>query len=187
MTYIEIIVIAIALAMDAFAASISKGICIKNISKKQSLIIALFFGGFQAIMPIIGYFLGIRFIDIISKFDYIVAFSLLSIIGIKMILEVLFKNENDEYCKINQFLIKDIFYLAIATSIDALAIGVAFSINQINIYVSAAIIGIITFMISYSGVYIGRSFGNKYEKRAEISGGVILILLGIRILVSHFV
>jgi len=187
MNYIEIVIIAVALAMDAFAASITKGICIKNISKKQIFIIALFFGGFQAFMPIIGYIFGTRFIDIISKFDYIVAFSLLSIIGIKMILEVVLKKDEGELCKINQFIIKDIFYLAIATSIDALAIGVAFSLTQINIFISSSIIGIITFIISFIGVYIGRRFGDKYEKRAEIIGGLILIFLGLRIFISHFI
>lgn len=187
MKFIEVFIIAIALAMDAFAASVSKGICIKNISKKQCGLIALFFGGFQSIMPLLGYFLGIRFVNVINKFDYIIGFAMLFIIGTKMIIEAILTKEDGEYCKINYFKIKDILFLAIATSIDALAIGVAFSLTVNNIFIPSIIIGVTTFFLSIVGIYIGKSFGSKYEKRAEVFGGIILITLGFRMLITHFI
>lgn len=188
MSYFETLIIAFGLAMDAFAASISKGICIKQISKKQSLVIAIFFGGFQFLMPFIGYYLGISMIDIISRFDYIVSFLLLNFIGLKMILESLNNRESEiECCKINQFSLKDILVLAIVTSLDALAVGVTFSLTDNNLFSSTLTIGIVTFILSYIGVYIGRSFGNKYEKKAEVLGGVVLMLIGFKMLISHYI
>lgn len=186
MSLLEIILIAIGLAMDAFVASISKGICIQKIKIKESLTIALFFGFFQFFMPILGAFLGKQFLDIISSFDYIISFILLAGVGIKMIIESL-SSPNVECCDIVILSYVNIFFLAIITSLDALAVGVAFSFSNDTILFAAIIIGFVTFILSYIGVYIGRSFGNKYEKNAEIFGGIVLILIGLKIFIEHFI
>lgn len=186
MTIYEIILISLGLAMDAFAASISKGICIRKIKIKESLIIAFFFGFFQFFMPILGSFLGKRFLDIISNFDYILSFILLGGVGLKMIVETLTKSDF-ECCNIISFSYTNIIFLSIITSLDALAVGLAFSFNDEKIIILAIFIGIITFSLSYIGIYIGKKFGNKYEKKAEIFGGIILILIGFKIFIEHFI
>ncbi|NCD06923.1 MAG: manganese efflux pump [Spirochaetia bacterium] len=181
---IELILLAIGLAMDAFAVSITKGLCMKNkINYKQALFIAFSFGLFQAIMPLIGYTIGIQFSTYIVQFDHWIAFLLLSFIGIKMILEAVFEKEETE-CKL--FSIKEILILSVATSIDALAVGVTLSfIQTTNIIQAIIVIGLITLIISFIGVKIGHKFGMKYEKSAEIFGGILLILIGLKILFEH--
>lgn len=179
---IGIILIAIGLAMDAFAVSVCKGLSMKKISIKKLLIIALYFGFFQALMPVIGYFLGESFESLVTSIDHWIALILLSFIGINMIREAFGKEEDN---KNDDTSFKTMIILAIATSIDALAVGITFAFLEINIFVIATIIGVITFIISAIGVIIGNKFGDKYEKKAEIFGGAILILMGIKILFEH--
>jgi len=180
---IGIILIAVGLAMDAFAVSVCKGLSMKKISIKKLLIIAVYFGVFQALMPVIGFFLGESFENLVTSIDHWIALILLSFIGINMLKEAFGKSEEDNKNDDTSF--KTMIILAIATSIDALAVGITFAFLEINIFVIATIIGVITFIISAIGVIIGNKFGDKYEKKAEIFGGVILILMGIKILLEH--
>lgn len=183
---IEILLIGMALAMDAFAVSICKGLCMKKVNKKQALIIALFFGGFQALMPFIGWLLGSQFEQYIVKVDHWIAFVLLGIIGGQMIKEAIWGEEEPESCPVDPRLdLKELFMLAIATSIDALAVGITFAFLRYPIVESISIIGVTTFIICIAGVYIGNYFGTKYKKKAEIAGGIVLILIGIKILLEH--
>ena len=176
----------IGLAMDAFAVSIGKGLGMIKVNKKQALIIGLFFGGFQALMPAIGWFLGIGFERYITSIDHWIAFVLLGFIGGKMIYES-FQPDKDipEEEKDRPLDIKEMFMLAVATSIDALAVGISFSFLNYPIGLASAVIGITTFIISIVGVYIGNFFGTRYKKRAEIAGGIILCLIGLKILFEH--
>ena len=178
----EISCIGIGLAMDAFAVSICKGLSIKNIKVVNILKIALYFGIFQGIMPIIGFFLGYNFQDVLISIDHWIAFSLLLIIGGKMINDSLKINDEEKNDLID---IKTMLILAIATSIDALAIGITFAFFKINIIYAGLIICIITFILSSIGVIIGNKFGDKFQNKAEIAGGVILILIGLKILFEH--
>ncbi len=174
----------IGLAMDAFAVAVCKGLSMQKINYRHSFIIALFFGGFQALMPFLGYILGHTFKDYITSIDHWVAFFLLAYIGGKMIYESL-KGDEEECCGCDKLNIKELFILALATSIDALAIGITLSFDpNVNILFDASVIGITTFIIAFAGVVIGNKFGNLYKKRAEICGGVILIILGLRILIT---
>ena len=182
MGIIEIIVISIGLAMDAFAVSICKGLSMKKMNYKNAIIIALYFGIFQALMPVIGYFLGIGFEHIITEIDHWIAFILLALIGLNMIRESYKKDDDERNDSVN---FKTMIILAIATSIDALAVGITFAFLKVSLILSISLIGTITFAISFIGVKIGNVFGDKYEKKAEIFGGVILILLGIKILLEH--
>lgn len=179
MTFIEIIIIAISLAMDAFAISICKGLSMKKIEFRNALIVSSYFGIFQSLMPLFGYIF-CYYIDGITRIDHFVSLILLSIIGISMIYESSSNKEIDD-----NFDFKTMFILAIATSIDALAIGITFAFLSVNIFKSIIIIGIITFILSFIGVLIGNKFGNKYSNVAELVGGIILILMGIKILFEH--
>ena len=186
MGYLELLLIGVGLAMDAFAVSICKGLNMKTINKKHCFIIALFFGGFQALMPFIGWLAGIQFEHYIKAFDHWIAFVLLVVIGGHMVVEVLRgEDEEDEVCLCaaeaaeEHLDIKELFLLAIATSIDA------FAFLQVEIVPAIIIIGSVTFVISAAGVFIGNIFGSKYKSRAELAGGIILILLGIKILLEH--
>lgn len=181
MGVIEIILIGVGLAMDAFAVSICKGLSMPKMEWKKAAIIGIYFGGFQALMPVIGYFLGVGFEDKIKSIDHWIALILLSIIGINMIREA-FSDEDEADDKID---FKTMIILAIATSIDALTVGVTFAFLSVNIWFSIAVIGIITFIMSIIGVKIGNVFGDKYKSKAEITGGIILILLGIKVLLEH--
>ncbi len=176
---LDIILIAVGLAMDAFAVAIAKGLCIKKRSK-SIIIIALYFGIFQALMLTIGYFLGFSFEEVVTKIDHYIAFVLLTIIGISMILEKDFRESVDESIDIKTMLL-----LSVATSIDALAIGVTFAFLNVNIISSAIIVGIITFVISTTGVLIGIIFKNKLKLKAQLLGGIVLILTGLKILLEH--
>lgn len=185
MGIIELTLIAISLSMDAFAVSICKGLCMTKLDYKNTVIIAIFFGGFQALMPLIGWFLGIRFQVYIRSIDHFIAFGLLLIIGGKMIIEAL--ESSDESCKeCKPFSINEIFFLAIATSIDALAVGITFAfLPEVNIWSSITLIGVITFIFSGIGVIFGHKFGNRLGKKAELAGGIVLILIGTKILIEH--
>ncbi len=187
MGIIDFILLGIGLAMDAFAVSICKGLGMTKINKNQLIIIASFFGGFQAIMPLIGYLLGNIFAKYVMQFSHWIAFVLLAFIGIKMIIDAIKeRNEKDiaeEKDKPISF--KEITLLAIATSIDALAVGVTFSFYEdINIVLAIVIIGVITLIISALGVFIGNIFGSRYRFIASLIGGIILVLLGIKILLE---
>lgn len=188
MGIIELLFLSVGLAMDAFAVSICKGLNMTKINYKNAGIIALFFGVFQAGMPVIGYALGTRFAKYIESFDHWVAFGLLAFIGGQMIYEAVKGEEDDEDSDDDgdSLDIKQLFILAIATSIDALAVGITFALlDGMSIWFSVAMIGVVTFIISFFGVIIGNSFGNKYERKAELAGGVILVLIGLKILLEH--
>ena len=181
MGVLELILIAVGLAMDAFAVSVCKGLSMSKMEWKKAVIIGLYFGGFQALMPLIGYVLGVGFEDKIKSLDHWIAFILLVFIGINMIKEP-FETKEESNDKID---FKTMIILAIATSIDALAVGVTFAFLNVNIMLAISLIGIITFIISMIGVKIGNVFGDKYETKAELAGGFILIFLGVKILLEH--
>lgn len=182
MGLISLIFLAVGLAMDAFAVSICKGLAMKKLSIKNAAIIGLWFGGFQALMPAIGYFLGSTFEDKITAIDHWVGFVLLALIGVNMIRESLGKDEDEETT--GTVGIKEMFVLAVATSIDALAVGITFAFVEMNVPLAIILIGVITFAISMLGVKIGNLFGTKYKSKAEFAGGVILIFLGVKILLE---
>lgn len=184
----ELILIAVGLAMDAFAVAVCKGLNMKRFNALHAFIIALFFGIFQGIMPLIGWGIGISFKGYIESLDHWVAFILLGIIGVKMIYEAFAEEECTECQKTSILDMKELVVLSVATSIDALAVGVSFSFfPEINIIFSASIIAIITIVISFAGAAIGNKFGSKYEKKAAIAGGVILNLIGLKILLEHLI
>lgn len=180
----ELLLLAVGLSMDAFAVSVCKGLSVKKAGIKESVLCGSWFGGFQALMPLIGFYLGTLFADAIKAFDHWVAFGLLVIIGINMLKEVFEKDcdcEND-----GDMSAKTMFVMAIATSIDALAVGISLAMaGSVNILVAVLLIGVTTFLLSGLGVKIGNLFGNRFEKKAQLAGGVILILLGVKILLEH--
>jgi putative Mn2+ efflux pump MntP len=182
MSYVEMFLIAISLSMDAFAVSVGKGLSMKKIKIKDAVIIGIWFGGFQGLMPVIGYLLGVQFQEKITTIDHWIAFTLLALIGANMIREAFSKEENQSNASVG---VKTMFILAVATSIDALAIGVTFAFLQVHIIPAVITIGITTFVLSLVGIKIGNLFGIRYKAKAEIAGGVILILLGIKILLEH--
>lgn len=184
--YVEIFLIGMGLAMDAFAVAICKGLGMTKLNKKQSAIIALFFGGFQALMPLIGWVLGIGFQQYITSIDHWIAFVLLAFIGGKMIYEAV-KGDEEEAAEIKDAPLnyKELVIMAIATSIDALAIGITFAFLDTPIVPAIAIIGITTFIICLFGVVIGNFFGSKYKSKAELAGGLVLVLMGLKILLEH--
>lgn len=179
----EIILIGIGLAMDAFAVSICKGLSMKKINWKKTIIIAIYFGAFQAIMPSLGYCFGTTCQTFVNKLDHWVAFILLTIIGANMIKESFSKESENFNDKID---FKTMSILALATSIDALTVGISFAFLKINLLLAVSIIGVVTFAISIIGVKIGNKFGKKYENKAEFAGGLILIFIGIKMLIEHF-
>ena len=184
MSFLELLLIAIGLSMDAFSVSICKGLTTKRFSWRMAIICALWFGGFQVLMPIIGYYLGAQFEDFIDSYAHWIAFGLLFLVGANMIREAIWGNkEEGESNSALDF--KTMFLLAIATSIDALAVGVSFACIQVKLWSSLVVIGLTTFLFSVLGVKIGNVFGSKYEKSAGILGGIILILIGLKILLEH--
>lgn len=182
MSTIEIILIGVGLAMDAFAVAVCKGLSIKKIDVKKELIVGSYFGLFQGLMPLLGFLLGTTFQDIIIKIDHWVAFLLLSVIGSNMIKDSFSKESENINDKVD---FKTMFPLAIATSVDALAVGITFAFLKVNIVLASSVIAITTLLLSILGVKIGNKFGNKYEKKAEFVGGAILILIGLKILIEH--
>ena len=182
MDFVTLLTLAVGLAMDAFAVSICKGLAMREKVLKKGIIVGLWFGGFQALMPTIGFFLGTQFKDQITSIDHWIAFVLLGLIGINMVKEAL---SNEEEQADDSIAVKEMFMLAVATSIDALAVGITFAFLNVYIVSAASIIGVCTFLISFAGVKIGNIFGTKYKSKAELAGGIILILLGFKILFEH--
>ena len=184
MSFIEIFILAVGLSMDAFAVSVCKGLSVGKMKAKYALIAGAYFGGFQALMPMIGYFLGSRFSNAIQSVDHWVAFILLSLIGANMIREALSRDE-DAGRDSGSLSFKTMLMLAVATSIDALAAGITFAFLDVNIVGAVSIIGCTTCIISMAGAKVGSVFGTKYKSKAELTGGVMLILLGLKILLEH--
>ncbi len=188
MGFVEVFFVGIGLSMDAFAVSVCKGLSMKKEKLKKSLLIACFFGFFQAFMPFIGWLLGYGFEKYITAFDHWIVFVILVVLGTKMMLESLKKNAN--VCPVetetqDRGEIRQIFMLSVATSIDALAVGITFAFLKVKILSSCFIIGITTWCLSFVGIYIGSRCGSHFKRKAEFAGGVILILLGIKILFEH--
>lgn len=188
MTLLEIFLVGIGLSMDAFAVSICKGLAMPAVNKKQALLIGAYFGVFQALMPLAGWLLGSQFARHVTKLAPWIAFVLLAWIGGSMLRESLSKKEEDEEVETVELRHKELFLLAVATSIDALAVGVSFSMVELSVSIgaAAALIGCTTFAISVGGVFVGHIFGARYKNRAEFVGGAILILIGVKILLEHF-
>lgn len=182
MNLFELFILAVGLAMDAFAVSICKGLGMPKTTIKNTFIVGIWFGSFQALMPVFGYFLGYSFRDKIVTVDHWIAFILLFIIGINMIKEAFSKEEEETDASLS---FQIMLLMAIATSIDALAVGVSLAFMKVNILSAALFIGIITFLLSAAGVKIGNIFGTKYKSKAEMAGGIILIFLGTKILLEH--
>ncbi len=187
MGFLELVFMGIGLSMDAFAVSICKGLKMKKLNVMQAFVIGCFFGGFQALMPLLGWLIGTQFASYITSIDHWIAFLLLAFIGGNMVREALSKEEEnvDSGMMDPPLDVKEMLLLAIATSIDALAIGVTFAFLSVDIIPAIGIIGCITFVISIAGVAIGNYFGNKYEKKAALAGGIILIMIGVKILIEH--
>lgn len=191
MGFISIFMTGVGLSMDAFAVSLAKGICLKEDELKYSLRVSLFFGGFQALMPLLGWWVGRYFESYIKSFDHWIAFILLSIIGGKMLIEAIkgLKSSEDDNipteCERDEFSYKKLTVLAIATSIDALAVGVSFAFLSVSIIPSITIIGITTFILSFFAVFLGKKLGEYMQSYAEIIGGIILIFIGAKILFEH--
>ena len=182
MGILEMLLIGIGLSMDAFAVSVCKGLAMEKITAGKAVIVGVWFGGFQALMPLLGYLAGSRFSGYIEKIDHWIAFVLLALIGGNMIREALSDEEDEESASL-AFL--EMLMLAVATSIDALAVGITFAFLRVQILTAILLIGMTTFLISVAGVRIGNVFGLRYKKKAEIAGGIILIGIGIRILLQH--
>lgn len=181
MGFVELFLIAVGLSMDAFAVAICKGLSVKKLEAKHALLAGLYFGGFQALMPTIGWLLGYRFEALIGSIDHWIAFFLLLVIGVNMI-----KESRGEIEKLtDDFGFKAMLLLAVATSIDALAVGVSFAFLSVDIIPAASVIGLTTFVFSAAGCYIGKFFGDRYKAKAELAGGIILILIGTKILLEH--
>lgn len=182
MTLVELFLIAVGLSMDAFAVAVCKGLAMKKCTVGKATLVGLWFGVFQGGMPLLGYILGVQFQEIITSIDHWIAFILLGLIGANMIREALGDDEEEADESLDA---RTMFALAVATSIDALAVGITFAFLKVSIVPAVSFIGVITFVISCVGVKIGNVFGSKYKSKAEFAGGVILILLGLKILVEH--
>lgn len=185
MGFLEIFLIGIGLSADAFSVAVCKGLNMRRLNLKHGYIIALFFGGFQAVMPLIGYLLGTNFASYIEQFDHWIAFVLLGFIGGKMAIEAIRDKDDDEEEKTDVLKIGELTVMAIATSIDALAVGITFAFLKVNILLSVLLIGVTTFALSLAGVLLGNKFGAKYKSKAELAGGIILVLIGVKILLEH--
>lgn len=183
MDFVTLFILAVGLSMDAFAVAVCKGLALKHITVKKAGIVGLWFGGFQALMPLIGYVLGASFKEKIVAIDHWIAFGLLALIGGNMIKEALGKGEANETDA--SLGMKTMLLLAVATSIDALAVGVTFAFLEVNIIAAVSFIGVITFLLSMLGVKAGSVFGTRYQSKAELAGGMILVLLGTKILLEH--
>ena len=184
MGFFELFLIGIGLSMDAFAVAICKGLGMERINKRDTLLLALFFGGFQALMPLTGYLLGSRFASYIERWDHWIAFVLLAFIGSSMIRESR-EQEEAEIEHGGSIRYRELFTLAVATSIDALAVGVSFAFLGVCIAPAVTLIGCTTFVLTLAGVWVGNLFGSRYKSRAELTGGIILILIGVKILLEH--
>ncbi|MBE6757285.1 MAG: manganese efflux pump [Ruminococcaceae bacterium] len=182
----ELLLLAVGLSMDAFAVSICKGLAMKRANLKGALTCGVWFGGFQALMPLIGFFLGAMFATAIESFDHWVAFGLLLLIGANMLKEAFSREEECEECGSADLSVKTMFVMAVATSIDALAVGVSLAMaGNVNIWAAVALIAAVTCLLSALGVKVGSVFGARFEKKAQFAGGAILILIGLKILLEH--
>ena len=184
MTIFDLILLAVGVSMDAFAVSIAKGLATQRLRPCHYASVALWFGGFQALMPLLGYFVGFRFASVVDSYDHWIAFSLLALIGGKMLYDTLSGGDDEEESDAD-FRFKTMFVLAVATSIDALAIGISLAFLKVDIWSAVAFIGITTAAFSAFGLRLGNIFGSRYKRPAEITGGVVLILIGTKILVEH--
>ncbi len=182
MTQFNLFLIAVGLSMDAFAVSVCKGLAMEKAPLKKAAVAGAWFGSFQALMPLIGYLLGSRFEKYITRIDHWIAFILLALIGINMIKEA-FSKEEEKASSTMYF--KEMFLLAVATSIDALAVGITFAFLRVDILPAVSLIGITTFLLSIAGVKAGNLFGSRYKSKAELAGGILLILMGTKILLEH--
>ena len=182
MGFWELLLLGVGLSMDAFAVSVCKGLAVQRADKKTALVCGLWFGFFQALMPVIGFFLGRIFADAIEAVDHWVAFGLLSIVGVNMIKEALEEGESDADPDLSA---RAMLPLAVATSIDALAVGVSLAMAEVNIWTAVTLIGVTTFLLSAAGVKVGAAFGVRFKSRAELAGGLILMGMGVKILVEH--
>lgn len=182
MNFWELFIIAVGLSMDAFAVSICKGLSVRKVTVREGISVAVWFGGFQALMPLLGFFLGVTFSDFVSNIDHWIAFILLSIIGGNMVKEAFSKDAGEVS---PDFSFKTMLAMAVATSIDAFAIGVTLAFLNANIWISVLLIGITTAAFSVAGLYIGNAFGSHYKSKAELAGGIILIIMGVKILIDH--
>lgn len=190
MDLLTLLLLAVGVSMDAFSVAICKGLSLRRTTIGHCSIVGLWFGGFQALMPTIGYFVGTYFSEAIESFDHWLAFALLALIGINMLREALGKEEAEEGCEgcnENPLAVGKMFPLAVATSIDALAVGVSFAVLSVDIWSAALCIGLTTFLFSFVGVRIGSIFGARHKSKAELVGGVILIIIGLKILLEHTV
>ena len=186
MTAPELVLIAVGLSMDAFAVSICRGLGMRELNMRTAAVLALFFGGFQALMPLIGWALGTQFMWLIEPVDHWVAFVLLAFIGGKMLWEALHEEEDEVAGEdTSRIDLREFLVLAVATSIDALAAGISFAALNVDIVASVSLIGVITFCLSFVGVAVGHYFGARYEKPASVVGGVVLILIGLKVLLEH--
>lgn len=183
MSFLDIFLIGVALSMDAFAVSVCKGLSVKKAGVKHVLTVGVYFGGFQALMPMLGFLLGYKFECFITNIDHWIAFVLLAIIGGNMIREALGKDEDDK--ENDDFSFRAMLPLAVATSIDALAVGISFAFLGVDIVTAALLIGATTFVLSGAGIFVGNIFGSKYKSKAELAGGIVLILIGAKILLEH--
>ena len=182
MGIVELILLAVGLSMDACAVAICKGLAIRRVNSKQMLTVGLWFGGFQGLMPLIGYLLASLFADFICSVDHWVAFLLLGFIGFNMLREALSKEEEEPDPSLS---FKTMLVMAIATSIDAMAVGISFAFLEVNVVSAVTLIGVITFLLSALGVKVGAAFGCRFKSKAELAGGIILISLGLKILIEH--
>ncbi len=182
MGFFELLLTGVALSMDAFAVSVCKGLSARRLRPADAVKTGLFFGGFQALMPLLGWLLGRQFESYITEIDHWIAFVLLAFIGGKMVWEALHGGDGDDS---GSFAFKELLLLAIATSIDALAVGVTFAFLSVNIWSSIAVIGVTTFAFSFGGVYLGNKVGGRFHEKAELAGGVVLVLIGLKILLEH--
>ena len=186
MGFVELFLVAVGLSMDAFAVSVCKGLCMKRLDVRQGVVIALFFGGFQALMPLAGWAVGTQFEQYITPVDHWIAFVLLAFIGGKMLWDAFRGGEDELSCPADGKLdLRELVMLSVATSIDALAVGITFAFLRVDIVSSVALIGATTFVLSLAGVAVGHRFGARYEKAATVVGGVVLILIGAKILLEH--
>lgn len=184
MGLLELFLIAVGLSMDAFAVSVCKGLGMRRLNMGQTVVIALFFGGFQALMPLIGWFVGAQFAHFVTSYAHLIAFVLLALVGGKMLWDAFHDDGDEGQADDPKLDIGELFMLAIATSIDALAVGVSFAFLDVAIVPSVALIGVTTFALSMAGVFIGHQFGSRWEKPATIAGGIVLILIGLKVLLG---
>lgn len=185
MGIVELLLVAVGLSMDAFAVAVCKGLGMKRLNMRTAAVLALFFGGFQALMPLVGWLLGSQFMWLIEPVDHWVAFVLLVFIGAKMLWEALHDDEDCDCEDTSRIDLREYLMLAIATSIDALAVGISFAALSVDIVPAVSLIGLVTFALTLVGVAVGHFFGSRYERPASIAGGVVLILIGAKILLEH--